>query len=476
MTLLLHTAVKRGGTLPARRYRLRMPAEPIRVRDSVQIFELAKVLESGDAALVLWTLRGWVAYNQAENHRRNYREGRWWTYNSLSRWCETHFKWLSAKQLGTIMTRLERLGVILRKQFNASKLDNRYWYTVNEDVLTALVSAKQAAFEACAESGETSAQMGASSSQTGETCAKSGASSAQMGAYTTKESSRQESSIPDRTPQPPTPPAPRRTTVGVGGREPQRPEADSGEYTAAGEGPQPRQAHDSDPVDAAVPLSPGSAAPLSPLTPAARDLVAALMASYERLGLTEGYAARLISTHGEDHVRAVHRHVQANWHQYSVGLPSRIHSPVGFMTDELASRRLNLPPVPSGDVDPVGSDDLNQAPVLDDEWPDLPLPAPDPEAPGSHEMVGRRTAGEVWTTAHHQMSLLFDRPSFDMWLKAAQLRGYSGGTFIVGVPTAHAVDMLQHRYYRKVQRVVEGLANQPVSLTFEVMSVKGGGQ
>jgi len=78
------------------------------------------------------------------------------------------------------------------------------------------------------------------------------------------------------------------------------------------------------------------------------------------------------------------------------------------------------------------------------------------------------TPHEVWNTAHHQLSLLFDRPSFDMWLKNAVLMHYQDGVYEVGVPTAHAQDMLQHRYYRKVQRVFEGLQNEPVQIRFVV--------
>ena len=78
------------------------------------------------------------------------------------------------------------------------------------------------------------------------------------------------------------------------------------------------------------------------------------------------------------------------------------------------------------------------------------------------------TPHEVWNTAHHQLSLLFDRPSFDMWLKNAVLMKYDTGVYEIGVPTAHAQDMLQHRYYRNIQRVVEGLQNEPVQIRFVV--------
>ena len=94
---------------------------------------------------------------------------------------------------------------------------------------------------------------------------------------------------------------------------------------------------------------------------------------------------------------------------------------------------------------------------------------PLPEPFGLDERPGNSlSAGDAWKTIKHQLSMLLDRPSYDIWLKDARLVGYECGTFWIGVPTAHAQDMLQHRYYRNIQRVFEGLINRPVNLVFEV--------
>jgi hypothetical protein len=129
-------------------------------------------------------------------------------------------------------------------------------------------------------------------------------------------------------------------------------------------------------------------------------------------------------------------------------------------------------PLQSLDTSDAPHDVLQDGPIPRSEAPLTQAAATEP--PGIHERVSSSmTAGEVWRTSHQQLSVLFDRPSFDMWLKEAQLRAYAAidgtCTFTVGVPTAQAVDMLQYRYYRKIQRVFEGLANQPVSITFEVL-------
>lgn len=93
-------------------------------------------------------------------------------------------------------------------------------------------------------------------------------------------------------------------------------------------------------------------------------------------------------------------------------------------------------------------------------------PSPVPLAPSQN--IG------VWKTAYSQLSLLFDRASFDMWLKAATLRSYQriDGTdiYTISVKTDHAKEQLQYRYYRKIQRTFEGLGNVPVKINFEVKS------
>ncbi len=55
-----------------------------------------------------------------------------------------------------------------------------------------------------------------------------------------------------------------------------------------------------------------------------------------------------------------------------------------------------------------------------------------------------------------------------MWLKTAVLMKYEDGVYEIGVPTARAQDMLQHRYYRNVHRVIEGLQNEPIQIKFVV--------
>lgn len=70
--------------------------------------------------------------NKANN--RNFRDGRWWTYNSLSAWDE-EFPWWSAKQIRRIITSCETQGAILVGEYNEDRRDRTAWYSPSDELL-----------------------------------------------------------------------------------------------------------------------------------------------------------------------------------------------------------------------------------------------------------------------------------------------------------------------------------------------------
>lgn len=101
-------------------------------------------------------------------------------------------------------------------------------------------------------------------------------------------------------------------------------------------------------------------------------------------------------------------------------------------------------------------------------------------------------AHHAWEVAYNQLELQLDRGSFDTWLRGAALLRVEGGpsaashhgrptlfplddeadstptVFIIGVRNTYARDMLQHRLYRNVWRVVSDVWGKPIELRFEV--------
>ncbi|MFN8565319.1 MAG: chromosomal replication initiator protein DnaA, partial [Anaerolineae bacterium] len=79
---------------------------------------------------------------------------------------------------------------------------------------------------------------------------------------------------------------------------------------------------------------------------------------------------------------------------------------------------------------------------------------------------------ETWNAAFHQLEMQLDRASFETWLRGAALLRVEDGVYVIGVRNAYARDMLQHRLYRNVRRVVSDVCGTSVELRFEVSKVE----
>lgn len=75
---------------------------------------------------------------------------------------------------------------------------------------------------------------------------------------------------------------------------------------------------------------------------------------------------------------------------------------------------------------------------------------------------------EAWNIAYSQLEIQLDRASFDTWLRGAVYLGCDDGVFQIGVRNSYARDMLQHRLYRDVKRVISDVVGEKVELCFEV--------
>ena len=81
-------------------------------------------------AIMLNHLIYWVASNSMKN--TNYHEGRFWTYNSVSRFSE-FFSYWTESQIARILKSLVKKGVIIEGNFNKIKYDRTKWYALNDE-------------------------------------------------------------------------------------------------------------------------------------------------------------------------------------------------------------------------------------------------------------------------------------------------------------------------------------------------------
>ncbi len=75
---------------------------------------------------------------------------------------------------------------------------------------------------------------------------------------------------------------------------------------------------------------------------------------------------------------------------------------------------------------------------------------------------------DAWNAAFSQLEIQLDRASFETWLRGAVFLGVEDGVFVIGARNNYARDMLAHRLYRNVRRVLSDCYGQPVELRFEI--------
>lgn len=82
---------------------------------------------------------------------------------------------------------------------------------------------------------------------------------------------------------------------------------------------------------------------------------------------------------------------------------------------------------------------------------------------------------DAWDTAYHQLELQLDGGKFETWVRDARFLRYEDGQFVIGVRNSFTRDMLQHRLYRNIARVLSDAWGQTAAIRFEIASSTAGG-
>lgn len=85
-----------------------------------------------EEAIFLHSLMFWYRTNRGND--ANFRDGRWWTYNSVKAF-EAVFPWWNAGQIRRIITRCREKGALLSGDYNEDRRDRTAWYTPSDDLL-----------------------------------------------------------------------------------------------------------------------------------------------------------------------------------------------------------------------------------------------------------------------------------------------------------------------------------------------------
>lgn len=99
-------------------------------RPLIVLPNLAAMLNSLDEAVILQQIHYWI------EKRQNYREGRYWVYNSMENWMQ-QFPWIKSR---TTLTRyfnnLEKKGLLITGNYNKAGFDKTKWYTIDYSTLS----------------------------------------------------------------------------------------------------------------------------------------------------------------------------------------------------------------------------------------------------------------------------------------------------------------------------------------------------
>ena len=85
-----------------------------------------------EEAVFLDSIVFWYRANRAND--RNFRDGRWWTYNSIKAF-EEIFPWWSAKQIRRIANSCRDQGAIIAGEYNEDRRVRSLWYTPGDELL-----------------------------------------------------------------------------------------------------------------------------------------------------------------------------------------------------------------------------------------------------------------------------------------------------------------------------------------------------
>ena len=94
--------------------------------------KLAKCLGLKEA-VVFQQIHYWLELNKRT--KNNFKENKYWTYNSIKAWHENEFDFLSLRTVERTLQKLEKDGLLESKTFNKMAGDKTKWYTINYDKL-----------------------------------------------------------------------------------------------------------------------------------------------------------------------------------------------------------------------------------------------------------------------------------------------------------------------------------------------------
>jgi hypothetical protein len=87
--------------------------------------------------IVLRQVYYWIEHNEVENI--NFRDGKYWVYNSMKQWKEDNFPFFSEKTIERAFKSLRERNIIIVGDYSEIRTKRPNWYTINDDELEKLL-------------------------------------------------------------------------------------------------------------------------------------------------------------------------------------------------------------------------------------------------------------------------------------------------------------------------------------------------
>ena len=109
-------------------------------RNKLQISPELATLIGLHEAIILMQMEYWIKINKRTN--KNYRESRYWTYNTYEQWHD-NFPFISISTIKRTIKNLENIGIIFTGNFNKMGWDQTKWYAINYEKLDEMIPLAQ---------------------------------------------------------------------------------------------------------------------------------------------------------------------------------------------------------------------------------------------------------------------------------------------------------------------------------------------
>ncbi len=85
-------------------------------------------------AIVIQQLHYWIMQNKRQNN--NFYDGRYWTFNSFTKWQSETFYFWSIDTIKRTFKKLENEGILITGNYNKKGYDRTKWYSIDYEILS----------------------------------------------------------------------------------------------------------------------------------------------------------------------------------------------------------------------------------------------------------------------------------------------------------------------------------------------------